>query len=69
MTVTPLSLCMITSREKLDLLLKDIDGCEILIHRKEKGDDKETIDYIEREIKSILVFKNWPKTMQKPQKK
>lgn len=69
MTVLPLSLCMITSREKMDLLLMNSDGCEIIIHRKQKGNDKETIDYIEKEIKSILVFKEWPKKMQKPRKK
>lgn len=68
MKVTPLSLCLMTPSETIDLLLSGIDGKYILHYRKEQGNDVETIHYIEKEIQTILVKKDWPSKMKKPKK-
>ena len=65
MKVSPLSLCMITNSEQLDILLSRIDETYIIHHRREMGGDKETIDYVEREIKQLVASKNWPRKMKK----
>ena len=65
MAVSPLSLYMITNSEQLDILLSTIDGTYIIHRRKEMGGDKETIDYVEREIKQLIASKNWPQKMKK----
>jgi hypothetical protein len=65
MKVFPLSLCMMTPSEQIDILLSGIDGKYILHYRKEKGNDKETIDYIEKEIQQLISTKQWPLKMKK----
>lgn len=54
-----------TPSEQIDILLCGIDGKHILHYRKEKGNDKETIDYIDKEIQQLISTKQWPLKMKK----
>ena len=62
--IVPLSLCFITASETMDIL-SGVDRKRIINCRKARGNDKETIKYLEEEIQSILSKKNWPQKMKK----
>ena len=74
MKVTPLSLSVMSSGEKMELMLftggKGIEtvGRDIIRRRIETGNDTVTIRKIEREIKNIIFFRelDWPKKLPKP---
>ena len=68
MKVVPLSLRLMTPSETMDLLFSEINGKNIIHYRKEQGNDLETIHYLEKEIQTILVTKEWPLKMKKPKK-
>jgi len=74
MKVSPLSLSVMSSGEKMELMLFTGDmgietvGRDIIRNRKDTGNDDITVKRIEREIKNlILLLKlDWPHKLPKP---